>query len=64
MENNNWGVSINNDFIDTGRRFKVVINNKDREGSAVKFLNWGGVVILIDGEEKPRTFPLSETIEI
>lgn len=61
----NFGSSINMDFRKTGRFYSVKLPDGKRTiGEAVKFLSWGGVVILCNGEEKPRTFSIGEVVEI
>ena len=63
----NFALSINTDIKPTGRYFEVTLPSSEKFGStgeALKFLSWGGVVLLLDGEEKTRTYALGDLKEI
>ena len=57
--------SINQDFKRTGRYFVVNANlpGAGKRGEAVKFTAWGGVVLILDGEEKTRTYAIGDVKE-
>lgn len=57
---------INTDFKPTGRIFDITDPSSvcfGKTGEALKFLSWNGVVLMLEGETKPRTFAIGEVTE-
>ena len=69
MENDmidNFGKSINQDLQKTNRFFSPRKGNPNagKIGEALKFLNWGGVILQFENEDDTRTYSLADLIEV